>query len=159
MPADIPDSIVFPWLNRSVSTQLPDEPDGNEHLALNRMSSWPDELRDLLERACFANFLDMVYAIDASPPTVPAIKTVSGVWDHMDIRVVTPHGAEHILVYVVPEWDEDEHMEWCFRGDKLLYVGQFLGYSPNGYDGFDESANPDHIDRTITEYGHLPDAW
>ena len=23
----------------------------------------------------------------------------------------------------------------------------------------DESANPDHIDRTIAGYGHLPDAW
>jgi hypothetical protein len=41
---------------------------------------------------------------------------------------------DRLVVYVVPDWDADEHLEWCIEGaDKLVYVGQFLGYSVDGY--------------------------
>lgn len=54
----------------------------------------------------------------------------------MEIKSVRidPTVPDRLVVYVVPDWDESEHMEWCVEGaEKVVYIGQFLGYSVDGY--------------------------
>jgi hypothetical protein len=46
---------------------------------------------------------------------------------------IDPMIHEGLLVYVVPAWDESDHMEWCIWKNKLIYVGTFRGYPVDGY--------------------------
>lgn len=159
---DLPHKVTFPWLNVEVDVK-PDSDDvtGEEHLAIANMMTWTDSLRIKLERACFADYLDKVYSIAAKPPTVPAIKAPEQTWRHVEIRTVRPQGAAVIMVYAVPEWDIEEHHEWCIQGiDELVYVGQFLGYSADGYFDLNESINrARNYNKIIDELGHIPLQW
>jgi len=161
MAIALPDRVTFPWTNASVPVDVSSSDlTGEEHIALSGMSSWTEGLRISIERACFADYLDMVWAIDAKPPTVPVIKRPSEVWSHIQIRSVTPQGTELVLVYAEPRWDENLHHEWCIRGkDRLLYVGQFLGYSADAYGRIEHGNRARNYDETIARLEHLPQGW
>lgn len=84
--------------------------------------------------ACFADYRDKVDSI--GPESLPRIRRPSEVWKHLEFRHVRIDSTvkDTVVIYVVPDWDAEEHMEWCIRGtDQLIYVGQFLGYPVNGY--------------------------
>ncbi|MCO6046726.1 hypothetical protein NG895_22750 [Aeoliella sp. ICT_H6.2] len=152
----------FPWLN--VEVKVVDdftEPTGEEHLALANMERWSDSLRTRIERACFADYLDKVDAIAATPPTVPVIKRPEHIWRHVEVESVRAQGPELVVVYAVPEWDIEEQHEWCIHGtDDLIYVGQVLCYYPNGYYGIEDFTNSARdYDEIIEKLEHLPQEW
>lgn len=91
-------------------------------------------MRKQIEEACFANYQEKADSIGLE--TLPKIRQAAQVWRHMKILSIRidPTVMDRVVVYVVPAWDEDEHLEWCIEGgDKLVYVGQFLGYPVDGY--------------------------
>src|SRR5581483_4457757 len=124
MSMALPDKVKFPWIDAEVNV-VDDftEPTGEEHLALAGMMRWSDSLRTKIERACYADYLDKVDAIAASPPTVPVIKRPADIWAHVKVSSVRPQGPDMIVVYAVPEWDVEEQHELCIKGsDDLVYV-------------------------------------
>jgi hypothetical protein len=161
MPS-LPSKVTFPWISIEVDVDGGlEEPTDEECEAIANMAAWTDSLRTKLERACFADYLAKIYAIDAKPPTVPVIKEPEHVWQHVDVRTVCPQGRDFIVVYAVPEWDLDEHHEWCVHGtDELVYVGQVISYSAEGYFDIDETINrARNYDEIIQQFGHLPLQW
>ena len=124
--------VVMPFIKRKVPVVV----DVENHPAIEALSEWGPALRKEIEEACFADYRDKVDLI--GPESLPKIRQPSHVWKHMKVQNVRidPTVPDRLVVYVVPAWDESEHMEWCIQGtDKLVYVGQFRGYSVDGYSG------------------------
>ncbi|MGV8040314.1 MAG: hypothetical protein AB2L07_09610 [Thermoanaerobaculaceae bacterium] len=161
MSAAVPDHVVFPWIRKRVPVDLTwSVKHGDENRAIAQMSCWSDSLRDAIEKACFAHYLEHVYAIDARPPVVPAITAPEQVWRHIDVKSVCPHGADVVVVYAIPEWDEDEQHEWCIRGtDELVYVGQVLCYDPAGYARVSAGNCARNYEDIIATLRHIPHTW
>jgi hypothetical protein len=161
MATELDNHVVFPWIHVSVPVDVTfSELTGEEHIALRSMRDWTAGLRTSIERACFADYLEHVEAIDGQPPTVPVIKRPSEVWEHIQVRSVRPQGADLVVVYAEPSWDDNLHHEWCIQGnDRLLYVGQFLGYSADSYGEIESGNSARNYDQTIARLGHLPQAW
>jgi hypothetical protein len=155
------DAVQFPWINASIPVDLTyTHLTGEEHRALGNMAKWSQGLQNSIERACFANYLEKVEAIGAEPPTVPVIKRPGDVWKHIQIKSVRPQGADLVVVYVEPSWDDTLHLEWCIQGtDRLLYVGQVLCYPADGYEGIKSGNNARNCEETIVRLGHLPQRW
>ena len=108
--------------------------DFKNHPAIKAIAQWGPELKQKIEEACFANYCDKVASI--GPESLPRIRHAKEIWKHLEFRHVRidPNAKDIVVIYLVPAWDEDEHMEWCIQGtDNLIYVGQFLGYPVNGY--------------------------
>ena len=161
MEPRLPEVVPFPWINTSVPVDLSSTAEsGEEHLALENIEKWTDGLRTSIERACFANYLEKVEAIGAEPPTVPVIKRPRDIWRHIEIESVRPQGRDLIVVYAVPEWDDNLHHEWCIKGtDRLLYVGQFLDYPADSYGDIESGNSALDYDETIARLEHLPQQW
>ena len=122
----------MPFLKRKVPVDV----DFKNHPAIQSLPKWGPRLRKQIEEACFANYRDKLGSV--GPEALPKIRQASHVWKYMKVQSVRidPTVLDRVVVYVVPDWDESEHMEWCVEGaDKLIYVGQFLGYSVDGYQG------------------------
>jgi len=117
-----------------VKRKVPVEVDFKNHPAIQSLGKWGPGLRKQIEEACFANYQGKLASIGAE--TLPKIRQPSQVWKYMKVQSVRIDSTvmDRVVVYVVPEWDEEEQMEWCIEGaDKLVYVGQFLGYPVDGY--------------------------
>jgi hypothetical protein len=157
----IPTYVIFPWvLARVPVEQDPEESIGGEETAIENMSKWTEGLRTAIERACFADYLQKIEDIGAEPPTVPAIKAASQVWNHIELQSVRAFGPNIVVVYAVPAWDEDLHHEWCIEGtDTLLYVGQFLDYSGDSYRSIRDGNSAVSYEETIARLGHIPQSW
>ncbi|MFC4309897.1 DUF6985 domain-containing protein [Steroidobacter flavus] len=157
----IPTDLVFPWVLTRVPVKWdPEDAIGGEEAALQNIPRWTDGLRIAIERACFADYLQKIDDIAAEPPTVPVIKSPSQVWSHIELQSVRPFGPDIVVVYAVPAWDENLHHEWCVEGtDTLLYVGQFLGYSGDGYRSLQHGNAAVSYEETIARLGHLPQSW
>lgn len=158
----MPTYVIFPWtLTRVPIARDPVESTGGEETAIQNISKWTDRLRIALERACFADYLQKIEDIGAEPPTVPAIKTASQVWNHIELQSVRAIGPNVVVVYAVPAWDENLHHEWCIEGtDTLLYVGQFLDYdSGDAYRSIRAGNSAVAYEETIARLGHIPQSW
>ena len=117
-----------------VKRKVPVDVDFKNHPAIQSLAKWGPKLRKQIEEACFANYQEKLASIGAE--ALPKIRQPSHVWKHMKIQSVRIDTTvpDRIVVYVVPDWDEEEHLEWCIEGaDRLVYVGQFLGYPVDGY--------------------------
>jgi hypothetical protein len=163
MSNPLPETVNFPWINKTVRVRVDEMDDltGEEHLALANMVHWTPALKTCIERACFADYLKMIYAIDATPPTVPVIKAPADIWAHVEIQDVHAEG-NFVIVYAMPEWDETLQHEWCIEGTNTLhYVGQFVDWSADGYvnDFFSDSNSAVDYDAVIERLGHIPQAW
>ena len=103
------------------------------HRGIASIGSWRPELKQELQEACFRSYQDKVKSIGREG--VPRIRRAAEVWRHIDIQqiVIDPTVDNRLLVYVVPDWDESEHMEWCIQDGEVVYVGQFLGYPLESY--------------------------
>jgi hypothetical protein len=122
--------IRFPFAKDKVPVVV----DFKNHPAIKAIAQWGPELKQKLEEACFANYRDKVASIGSE--SLPRIRRAREIWKHLAFRHVRidPNVKDIVVIYLVPAWDESEHMEWCIQGtDKLIYVGQFLGYPVNGY--------------------------
>jgi hypothetical protein len=120
--------------SRSTTSSKDFAADFRSHPAIESLAEWGPKLQEQIEEACFANYQDKLASVGLG--TLPKIRQPSHVWKHMEVRSVRidPTVPDRIVVYVVPEWDDDEHLEWCVEGvDKLVYVGQFLGYAVDRY--------------------------
>jgi hypothetical protein len=159
--AAVQSEVRFPWINVSVPVVLTyTDLTGEEHQAIAGMANWSEGLRTLIERACFANYLEKAEAIGAQPPTVPVIKQPSDIWGHINVKSVRPQGRDLVVVYAEPDWDENLHHEWCVQGvDRLLYVGQVLCYPAGGYGDVESGNSALNFEETITRLGHLPQQW
>lgn len=117
-----------------VKEAIPVVVDIEDFPAIENIKDWPKVIKDHLAAACFRSYQDKVASIGTE--SLPRIRRAAEVWKHLTIRCIqiSPKFPESLLVYVVPVWDESEHMEWCIKNGKVVYVGQFLGYSPDGYD-------------------------
>ena len=80
------------------------------------MAHWGPDLKRKIEEACFADYRDKVASI--GPESLPRIRRPNEVWKHLEVRHVRidPIVKDTVVVYVVPDWDEEVHMEWCIRG-------------------------------------------
>lgn len=108
--------------------------DFENHPAIQAIANWGPVLKRKIEEACFAHYRDKVESI--GPASLPSIRRPSEVWKHLEFRHVRidPTVQNRVVVYVVPDWDEEEQMEWCIQGtDRLVYLGQFLQYPVAGY--------------------------
>jgi PP-loop superfamily ATP-utilizing enzyme len=117
-----------------VRGKVPVVVDIENHPAIAAIARWGQALKEKIEEACFAHYRDKVDSI--GPESLPRIRRPREVWKHLEFRHVRidPNVPDIVVLYVVPAWDEEEHMEWCIRGDdELLYVGQFLQYPVSGY--------------------------
>ena len=124
--------VTVPFIKGKVPVRV----DFERHPAIAAIAAWGPELKRKIADACFADYQDKVSLI--GPESLPRIRRSAEVWKHLEVREVRidPTVADTVVVYVVPDWDESEHMEWCIRGtDEVVYVGQFLGYPVDGYDG------------------------
>jgi hypothetical protein len=122
--------VTVPFAKRKVPVLV----DFQNHPAIKSLAEWGPKLRKRIEEACFAQYRKKVDSI--GPGLLPKIWQSSQVWRHMKIQSVRidPAVMNRVVVYVVPAWDIDEHLEWCVEGaHKLVYVGQFLGYPVDGY--------------------------
>jgi hypothetical protein len=122
--------VAMPFVKRRVPVMV----DFKNHPAIESLPKWGPKLRKQIEDACFANYQDKLASI--GPKALPKIRQPSHVWKHMKVQCVRidPTVPDRIVVYVVPDWDESEHMEWCIEGiNKLVYVGQFLAYPVDRY--------------------------
>jgi hypothetical protein len=102
--------------------------DFENHPAIEAIAQWGPDLKCKIEEACFAHYRDKVASI--GPESLPRIRRPSEIWKHLEFRHVRidPTVKDTVGVYVVPEWDEDNHMEWCIRGTSdLVYAGEFVG--------------------------------
>lgn len=122
------------------------------------MARWPDRLRTKTERACFADYFRMIEDIGAEPPTEPVIEEPAEIWQHLKIMSVRAHGRDWVVVYADPEWSPEEQHEWCVKGERLAYVGQFLGYDPPAYLD-EESEVLEDCEEIIERLGHVPQGW
>jgi hypothetical protein len=165
----MPEQIVFPWINRPVSVYEVDEDEAQDTRALATISTWTDGLRVKLERACWADYLDKVYMLEAEPPDVPVITEPGQVWEHIVLHSVRPQGADYVVVYAEPAWDDSLHHEWVIQApDQLHYVGQYLKYSVTDDDrergkgyfrcGADENRALNY-EELIAEHSHIPRQW
>src|SRR5688572_4712678 len=112
-----------------VKGKVPVVVDFEEHPAIQAIAAWGPELKQKIEEACFADYCDKVEAI--GPESLPKIRRAKEIWKHVEIQHVRidPNVKDRVAVYVVPDWDQSEHMEWVIQGtDKLVYVGQFVGW-------------------------------
>lgn len=107
--------------------------DIESHPAIADIATWSKDLKQHLEEACFRSYKAKVEAI--GPESLPRIRQASHVWKHLQIQQISidPTIPDALVVYVIPAWDESEHMEWCIDNGRLVYVGQFLSYPPDGY--------------------------
>ncbi|MCA9069685.1 MAG: hypothetical protein KDA84_12210, partial [Planctomycetaceae bacterium] len=98
-----------------------------EHPAIAGIENWSTDLKDQIATACFRSYQDKLNA--TGPEGLTQIGEAAEVWDHLvitDVRI-SPAVPDSLLIYVIPEWDKEEHMEWCIQDGQLVYVGQFLG--------------------------------
>src|SRR5687768_4370287 len=81
-----------------------------DHPAIAKIKDWPKDIKDQLAAACFRSYQDKVASIGSE--SLPRIRRAAEVWKHVTIRAVliSPAVPESLLVYVVPVWDESEHM-------------------------------------------------
>lgn len=116
-----------------LKNKIPVIVDIQDHPAIEGIENWPKEMKDQLAAACFRSYQDKVKMIGLE--ALSRIRRPSEVWKHLSIRSIqiSPVIPDCLLIYVVPAWDESEHMEWCIQKGKVVYVGQFLGYPPDGY--------------------------
>ena len=108
--------------------------DFKNHQEIRSLHKWGPRLRKQIEEACFADYRDKLGSVGAE--ALPKIRQASHVWKYMKVQSVRidPTVLDRVVVYVVPDWGESEHMEWCVEdANKLIYAGQFLGYSVDGY--------------------------
>jgi hypothetical protein len=125
-----PQEVAIPFVKEKVPVAV----DFENHPAIKAIAAWGPELKRKIEEACFAHYRNKVESI--GPESLPKIRRPNEVWKHLEFRHVRidPTVKDRVVVYVVPDWDEEEQMEWCIRGtDRLVYVGQFLGYPVDGY--------------------------
>ena len=122
-------SVRIPYAKKPVSVRV----EIDKHPALEGIAEWGPELKVSIENACFASYQDKLSMI--GPEALPVIRRPNQVWKHItiaDIRI-DPTILDALVVYVIPEWDESEHMEWCIRDGELVFVGQFLDYDIDSY--------------------------
>lgn len=125
------DEVKIPFVKEKVPVVV----DFQNHHAIEAIPHWGPDLKRKLEEACFAHYREKVDSI--GPETLPRIRRPVEVWKHLRFQHlrIDPNVPNRVVLYVVPAWDEDEHMEWCIEGtDRLVYAGQFLGYSVDGYE-------------------------
>lgn len=123
--------VMIPFMKAKVPVVV----DLDRHRAIALISRWGAGLKKKIEEACFASYQDKIESIGMSPG-LPTIRRPNEVWKHLEVRHVRIDALvpDTVVVYVVPDWDLSEHIEWCIKGqNQLVYVGQFLGYSVNGY--------------------------
>src|SRR6476620_1797087 len=106
--------VTMPFLNRKVPVQV----DFKKHPAIQTLAKWGPQLQHQIEQACFANYQAKLASI--GPESLPKIRQPSHVWKHLTIESIRidPAVMDRVVVYVVPGWDESEHMEWCIEGGK-----------------------------------------
>ena len=120
-------------INQSVRTPYTPKPvsvtvEIDKHPALIGIASWGADLKKNIEKACFASYQDKEEMI--GPESLPSIRRPNQIWKHVSIKSIRidPCVSKAMVVYVIPEWDPEEHMEWCIKNNKLVYVGQVLSY-------------------------------
>jgi hypothetical protein len=102
--------------------------DFENHPGIEAIAQWGPDLKRKIEEACFAHYRERVASI--GPESLPRIRRPKEVWKYVAFRHVRidPMVKDTVVIYVVPEWDEDNHMEWCVQGtNKLVYAGEFVG--------------------------------
>lgn len=122
--------VAIPFVKGKVPVVI----DFKNHPAIKTIAEWGLELKRKIEEACFLSYREKVASI--GPESLPRIRRANEIWKHLEIRHIRidPSVKDIVVIYVIPAWDESEHMEWCVQGtDKLIYVGQFLAYPVNGY--------------------------
>jgi hypothetical protein len=125
-----PQEVAIPFVKGKVPVVV----DFKNHPAIRAIAKWGPDLKRKIEEACFADYREKVASI--GPESLPRIRRPNEVWKHLEFRHVRidPTVPDRVVIYVVPAWDEEEHMEWCIRGtDEVVYVGQFLQYPVNAY--------------------------
>jgi PP-loop superfamily ATP-utilizing enzyme len=133
------DEVKIPFVKGNVPVVV----DFENHPAIAGIASWGADLKQKLEEACFADYQDKVSSIGSE--SLPKIRRPNEIWKHLEFRHVRidPLFKDTVVIYVVPAWDESEHMEWCIRGpNELIYVGQFLNYAVNRYPAKRKSKMP-----------------
>lgn len=124
------EEVQVPFVKRKVPVVV----DFENHPAIKSIAQWGRTLKRKIEEACFAHYRDKVASIGLE--SLPRIRRPNEVWKHLEFCHVRidPTVKDTVVLYVVPDWDEEEHMEWCIRGtDQLVYLGQFLGYPVGRY--------------------------
>ena len=117
---------------RIVST-YEEEPIDASHPAIKLIGKWSTTLKSKIAKACFRHYQDMVDSIGL---TRPKINEPSQVWQYITINSIRlePDVKDIAVVYAVPDWDKENHMEWAIKGTgTLLYAGTFLFYGVGSY--------------------------
>ena len=166
MSVELPKAIVFLWTDQLVDLVL--SGDDDEKLAeldvdaiVNGILNWQENLKIAIERACFADYLSLIEATGCVPYDFDTgqepilITSPEQVWQHIDVKSVRVENSDYQIVYAIPAWSYDLPHEWCIRGNEsLIYVGQFLYYSANGYEDLSDNMAIDY-EKTIARLQHL----
>jgi PP-loop superfamily ATP-utilizing enzyme len=126
----LPQEVLIPFLKVKVPVVV----DLARHPAIECIARWGPELKRAIEEACFANYRNKLASV--GPESLPHVRRANEVWKQMEFREVRidPLVNDTVVLYVVPAWDIEEHLELCVRGtDELVYVGQFLGDPVDAY--------------------------
>jgi hypothetical protein len=122
--------VLIPFLKKKVPLIV----DLDDHPAMNLIKKWGPVLKKKIEEACFANYKNKVASIGMNP-SLPRIRKPNEVWKHLEVESIRIDARidDAIVIHVVPAWDIDLQMELCIKGDRIVYAGQFLMYSVDGY--------------------------
>lgn len=117
-----------------VKKPIPVVVDIDEHSIIEEMSDWGPEMKSTFQDACFQNYKEKVDMI--GPEGVPKIRKASEIWKHIEFihARIDPDVKDTVVFYVVPTWEESEHLEICIKGERVVYIGQFLNYSVGYYE-------------------------
>lgn len=172
MSVELPKTVVFVWTDQLVDLVLgsddDEDEDEDEDLAefdvdaiVNGILNWPETLKIAIERACFADYLSLIEATDCVPRDLGAgqnpivINSPEQVWQYIDVKSVRVEASDYQVVYAIPAWSYDLQHEWCIRGnERLIYVGQVLGYSADAYEDRSDNMAIDY-DKTIARLQDL----
>ena len=93
-----------------VKGKVPVVVDIESHTAIQAIAQWGPELKRKIEEACLKHYRDKVDSI--GPETLPRIRSPREVWRHLKIQHVRidPTVKDRVVVYVLPDWDEEEQM-------------------------------------------------
>ena len=125
----MPHDVKIPFAKVKVQVVL----DFDQFPGITAMADWGPNLKREIEEACFNHFRNKVASI--GPETLPIIRRPADVWKHLEFQHVRidPAVSEAVVIYVIPAWDQDNHMEWCVRDNRLVYAGEFLGVPVERY--------------------------
>ena len=98
-------------------------------------NSMPQELLALLKKYSFRYCEDMRDFFDPAFPDVPENVSEETVLDYARVNclIIEKPKDRNVIGFGVEfscDWEREHGMEWTIRGDRVLYVGDFMGISP-----------------------------